>query len=381
MKILIVSQWFVSTDPQRGIYVPGGTERYAYDLAKQLQDDGYKVTVLSTTLDKDKIGWDVLDDVSVYRFKEPNRFYGYFIDLLAFANTFKLIKTFDPQVIHIVSSRYRFAVGAVVASKVMTKKVVYTMTVLPHKEGRGYFPVLIDNFVLTQIVERVDAIISLSREMSDALIKKIHIKKIVTIPNPYTKNCYIKKSAKERKSILFVGRLDIATKGIDHLIKALHYVRMEIPDVKLHVCGRGDDETLNYLFELVSKYNLEENILFHGHLNDNELADRYSSSEVIALPSLSGGATSYVLIEAVSAGLPIIAYDLDCFCEALEDGKYGILVKKGEIKELAEEISKVLKDEEIRNYYSKMSLEMYKKYTGIEIMQKIEKLYFDIATC
>ena len=130
-------------------------------MAKQLQEDGYKVKVLSTTLDKDKIGWDMLDDVRVYRFKEPNRFYGYFIALLAFANTFKLIKTFDPHVIHIVSSRYRFAVGAIVASKIMRKKVVYTLTVLIHEEGRGYFPVLIDNLVLTKIVERVDVIIPL----------------------------------------------------------------------------------------------------------------------------------------------------------------------------------------------------------------------------
>ena len=185
--------------------------------------------------------------------------------------------------------------------------------------------------------------------------------------------------AKERNSILFVGRLELATKGIDLLIKALHHVQMEISDVKLHVCGRSDDSSLDYLLKLVSKYKLEKNILLHGHLSDDELVDKYSSSEVIVLPYLAGGAASYVLTEAMSAGLPVVAYDLDCFCEALDDGKFGVLVKKGAVKGLADQIIRLLKDDKLREHYSKMSLKRSKEYSQETVVRRIEEVYSDIT--
>jgi len=376
LKILLVGQWFVSEDNGK-IVTPGGTERYVYGLAKQLQNDGYEVMVLSATMDKGETGFNELDVLNTYIFKAPAKFYGYSIDILSFINTMKLVRRFNPDVVHVIATRYRFAAGAIAAAKIMKVKAVYTRTTLPHSEGRRRLSVLLDDWVFTRIIKRVDAIISLSREMSEILTQQINPHNMVIIPNPPVAN-YYKKVAKERNSILFVGRLEIATKGIDLLIKALRHVQMEIPEVKLHVCGRGDDSSLDYLLKLVSKYRLEKNILFHGHLSDNELVDRYSNSEVIVLPYLAEGAVSYVLVEAMSAGLPVVAYDLDCFCEALGDGEFGVLVRKGDVKGLADQIVRLLKDAKLRGYYSKMSLKRSKEYSQETIVRRIEEVYSDL---
>jgi glycosyltransferase involved in cell wall biosynthesis len=380
-KILIVGQWFVSEDAGK-IIIPGGTERYVYGLAKQLQDDGYDVMVLAATTNKGKTGFNVLDGLSVYTFKVTEKLYGYTVDILSFIYTLKFIRRFDPDVVHVIASRYRFAVGAIAAAKIMKVGTVYTRTTLPHSEGRRRLPVLLDDWVFTKIIKRVDVIISLSMEMSEILTQQFNPHKMVIIPNPPVAN-YYKKMAKERNSILFVGRLEIATKGIDLLIKALHHVQMEIPDVKLHVCGRSDDSSLNYLLKLVSKYKLEKNILFHGHLGDDELVDKYSSSEVIVLPSLKEGAVSYVLTEAMSAGLPIITFDIGPNIEALDGGKYGILVKRGDVKSLADKIVELLRNEAQRIYYSRMSLERSKKYLQERVVRRIEEVYSDLleGTC
>jgi glycosyltransferase involved in cell wall biosynthesis len=376
-KILIIGQWFVSEDNGK-IVIPGGTERYVYGLAKQLQSDGYDVMVLTATTNKDEIGFNTLDELSVYTFKVTEKLYGYSVDILSFINTVKLVRRFDPDVVHVIAARYRFAAGAITAAKIMKVGTVYTRTTLPHRENRRWLPVLLDDWVFTRIIERVDVIISLSTEMSEILTQQINPRKMVIIPNPPVTN-YYKKMAKERNSILFVGRLEIATKGIDLLIKALRHVQMEIPDVKLYVCGRSDDSSLDYLLKLVSRYNLENNISFHGHLNDDELVDKYSSSEVIVLPYLAGGAASYVLIEAMSAGLPVVAYDLDCFCEALDDGEFGVLVRKGDVKGLADQIIRLLKDAKLREHYSKMSLKRSKEYSQETIVRRIEEVYSDIV--
>ena len=375
MKILIVSQWFASLDTQSGIYTPGGTERYAYDLAKQLQDDGYKVKVLSATMDKDEIGWDVLDRISVYRFKEPNRFYRYFIDFLSFANTLKAIKKFNPDIVHVVSCRYRFSFGALSAAKIMRKKTVYSAA-LPPKLHTSKLLLKIFNFFASKLIGKVNIIISPSMEVKNILSQQINPKKIIVIPNFITTSHY-KKTARERNSILFVGRLEVKQKGVDLLIHALHYAQKEIPDVNLYIIGQGD--SLGYLKNLTAELELGENIIFLGYVDENELTDMYSKCEIFVFPSLYES-FGIVIIEAMSAGLPIVSYDLDCVSETLEDGKYGILVKKGGIKELADEIIRLLKDEELRKHYSKMSMERSKSYTQVEVVRSIEKVYSNLRS-
>jgi glycosyltransferase involved in cell wall biosynthesis len=375
MKILIVSQYFVSKDTQGRIYVPGGTERYAYGLAKQLQEDGYKVKVLSTTMDKDKIGWDMLDGISVYSFKLPNRFYRFFFDLLSFANTIKAIKKFNPDIVHVISVGYRFAIGAIVASKILMKKTLSSITLIPHKEGRKPLPVFLDFFIFSKIIKWCDVIISLSRETKEVLIKETHHKKIGVIPSFITGN-YFRKMEKNPNSILFVGRLEVAHKGTDFLIKALYYVKDRIPSVKLYIVGKGS--SLNCLKELVSDYKLGDNVIFCDYVPEKQLMDMYSQSEILAMPSLMEG-VPMVLLEAMSAGLPIVAFDIDCIAEVLENGKYGLLVKKGDVEGLADQLIKLLNNDELREHYSKMSLERSKGYRRANVVREIEKVYSEFV--
>lgn len=372
MKILIVSQWFVLKHSNK-ICVPGGTERYSYGLAKQLQKDGYQVMVLSTATNRNEVGFEVLDGINTYKFKEPNKFYGYIIDFLSFLNTLKTIKKFNPDIIHVVSCRYRFGFGAITAAKVMRKRTVYTAELPPTLQTSNLL-LRFFNFFASKLIERIDVIISPSTEVKDILAHQINPKKILVIPNFITRS-YYKKSAKERNSILFVGRLDIKQKGVDSLIHALHYVQKEIPDVKLHVCGNGYSQ--DYLKKLVRVYGLEKNIIFHGHLDDEELTNMYSKCGIFVFPSLYES-FGIVVTEAMSAGLPIVSYNLDCVSEILDGGKYGILVKKGEIKGLADKIIRLLKDDELREHYSRMSLERSKRYTQVEVVRNIEKMYLNL---
>jgi glycosyltransferase involved in cell wall biosynthesis len=126
-KILIVGQWFVSEHNGK-LIAPGGTERYVYGLAKQLQNDGYRVIVLSPTTNKDETSFRILDGLSGYTFKVSEKLYGYYIDLLSFLNTLKFIRRFHSDIVHVISSRYRFAIGAILAAKIMKKKVICTIT-------------------------------------------------------------------------------------------------------------------------------------------------------------------------------------------------------------------------------------------------------------
>ena len=373
MKILIVGQEFV-LEESNNIIMPGGTERYIYSLSKQLIIDGYEVNVLSTTTNRDKIGWNVVDGIRTYFFRLPGKYYGYLIDFLAFFNTLKIIMLFSPDIVHIISTRYRFAVGTIVAAKLMKKKTVCTITTLPHSDKRKRLPVFLDKRLFVRVVKKVDVIISLSTHMGKIIEQQVQPKKIVMIPNPLMK-CHCKKTEKERNSVLCVGRLDLLNKGVSYFIQMLPYLKKEIPNIKLHVCGTCDHTSQMNLLKLISEYKPEENIIFHGHLSDEKLGEKYSSSEVIVLPSFTEGAASYVLIEAMSAGLPIVSFDIEPSVEALGNGKYGLLVKKGDVRGLADCCLTLLKNEKLRKFYAQKSLERSELYTQAKIVERIEEVY------
>jgi glycosyltransferase involved in cell wall biosynthesis len=372
-KILIVGQWFVSEDDGK-IVIPGGTERYVYGLAKQLQSDGYDVMVLTATTNKGETGFNEVDGLSVYAFKVAEKLYGYSVDILSFINTLKFIRRFNPDIVHVISTRYRFASGAMAAAKIMKVGAVYTRTTLPHRGNRRWLPVLLDDWVFTRIIKRVDAIISLSRGMKDAMEREIHPKLIEIIPSFIMKS-YYSKVEKDDNRVLFVGRLDIL-KGIEYLIESLYYVRKEIPEVRLSIVGTGD--LMQHLKQLVSRYGMGENVTFEGHLDEDMLVNMYSKSEIFVFPSLTEG-MPMALLEAMSAGLPVVAFDIGPCVEALDDGKFGVLVKKGDVKGLADQTIRLLKDGKLREHYSEMGLKKSKEYSQETIVRSIEKLYSDLV--
>ena len=368
-KILIVGQWFVSEDGGK-IVIRGGTERYVYVLAKQLQNDGYDVMVLAATTNKDKVGFNTLDGLSVYTFKVTEKLYGYSVDILSFINTVKLVRRFDPDVVHVIAARYRFAVGAIAAAKIMKVRTVYTRTTLPHSEGRRRLPVLLDDWIFTKILRQSDISIALSREIKDAMEREIHPKLIEIIPSFIMKS-YYSKVEKDDDRVLFVGRLD-RLKGIEYLIESLCYMRKEIPEVRLSIAGTGD--LMQHLKQLVSRYGVGENVTFEGHLGEDALVNIYSRSGIFVFPSLREG-MPMALLEAMSAGLPVVAFDIEPCVEALDGGRCGILVKKEDVKGLAEKIVELLRNKEQRVYYSRMSMERSRGYSQETVVRRIEEVY------
>ena len=369
-RILIIGQWFVSEE-NGNIIFPGGTERYVYGLAKQLQKDNYNVHVLSATESKDNT---VIKELSTSSFKVPKKRYGYFADFLSFINSIKIIIKFKPDVVHVASTRYRFAVGAVMASKILKKKTVFTLTLILSNTKKKKLSKYLDNILFSKILGKSDVIISLSNEMKNELIQKISSKNIVIIPSFFMDHHYLKEY-KEKNSIIFVGRLEIKQKGIDFLIKSLAYVKEKIPEFTLHIIGEGI--SYKYLEELVLEYDLKDNVIFHGYIEENELIKMYSTCEIFVLPSHKEG-MPMVALEALSAGLPIIAFDIEPAIEALDHGKYGILVKKRDVKGLANAIIRLLQDNELKEYYSKMSEIRSKRYSQTEVVRQIEKVYSNL---
>lgn len=142
----------------------------------------------------------------------------------------------------------------------------------------------------------------------------------------------------EEPMLLFFGFVR-EYKGLKYLIKALPYVKENIPGVKLWVVGDFGDDKEVYL-ELILKNGLRDDIvLVDGYVPDKEVEKYFAATDLVALPYISATQSGIAQI-AYGFEKPVIATNVGGLPDVVEDGKTGYLVEKENEQALAEAIVK-----------------------------------------
>lgn len=141
-------------------------------------------------------------------------------------------------------------------------------------------------------------------------------------------------------TIGFLGRFDEPRKGLPVLLEAMRTVVRRYPGARLLVAGRGDTDEVR---ELIGE-DLRAHVSLLGELSEADKAAFLRSVDIYCAPNLLGESFGVVLIEALAAGAPIVASDLDAFARVLEDGAGGVLVRRGDPVALAEALCGLLAD-------------------------------------
>lgn len=137
--------------------------------------------------------------------------------------------------------------------------------------------------------------------------------------------------------ILGVGRLT-KQKDFATLIRAFAIVREQHP-VKLMILGQGEE--LSHLKALVAELNLIGEVAFPGFVSNPYAYMRYS--KMLVMSSIFEGFGN-VIVEGMIAGTPVVSTDCESGpSEILENGKYGKLVKVGDVRGLASAILDTMK--------------------------------------
>jgi phosphatidyl-myo-inositol alpha-mannosyltransferase len=145
-------------------------------------------------------------------------------------------------------------------------------------------------------------------------------------------------------TIGFVGRFGELRKGMPVLLAALRTAAQTRPDLRLLVVGHGDTAALRRAAgpELASR------IQVLGALGDEGKAAVLTSVDVLCVPALGGESFGIVLSEAMAAGTPVVASDLDAFRLVLDGGQAGVLVPAGSPDALSAALGDLLDDPERR---------------------------------
>jgi len=176
------------------------------------------------------------------------------------------------------------------------------------------------------------------------------------------------------KTVLFLGRYDEPRKGMAVLLEALPKVVERFGDVQLLVVGRGDEDQLRaQASELVG------NIRFLGLVDDADKASAMRSADVYCAPNTGGESFGIVLVEAMAAGTPVVASDLDAFRRVLRDGEVGRLVPLGDGAALADALIAMLENDELRARYVTAAREAVGRYDWSVVASQIMRVYETVA--
>jgi phosphatidylinositol alpha-mannosyltransferase len=138
----------------------------------------------------------------------------------------------------------------------------------------------------------------------------------------------------------FIGRYDEPRKGMDVLVEAVEHLAPARPDLRVLVAGRGDAE--HFLDGLPREVAARVDLL--GMVSEADKARMLRSVDVYCAPNTGQESFGIVLLEAMAAGTPVVASDIDAFRRVLDDGRAGRLFEVGDPGRLAAVLAEVLTD-------------------------------------
>jgi phosphatidylinositol alpha-mannosyltransferase len=172
-------------------------------------------------------------------------------------------------------------------------------------------------------------------------------------------------------TIGFLGRYDEPRKGLPVLLEAMRSVVRKHPGARLLVAGRGDPAEAR---ELIGE-DLQAHVALLGELTEEDKAAFLRSVDVYCAPNLLGESFGVVLIEALAAGAPIVASDLDAFARVLEHGDAGVLVPRGDSTALARALSDLLADPARRAELTERAASVAAGYDWAVLARRILAVY------
>ena len=165
-------------------------------------------------------------------------------------------------------------------------------------------------------------------------------------------------------------------KGHEHLIEAIALLKQDVPSLHLVIVGSGDRQ--DALLQQAESLGLRDAVHLLGHRDDVDIC--LAGMDLFVLPSLNEG-MGRALIEAMAAGLPVIASRVGGIPAVVDHERTGLLVSPGDAGALAGALRRLLdRPDWARQLGVAASRSVDSRYGSLSMVHAIESIFAEALT-
>ena len=354
----------------------GGIERILVDKMNYLTSMlGYEVYMITTDQGTNPLPFQLAQGVGYkdldIRFYQRYRFHG----LGRLMKTYQLKSRFrrllskqlqiiQPNVIVCTTSTY-IDLDVLAQIKGTIPLVVESHSICKRTFGQGGLSHFYTDFFLKKALKKAELVVALTEQ--DAVDWRNYGLKTCVIPNMVQQNQDVC-SDLGQPHVIFVGRFDYQKRPLT-MIHIWQKVFPNFPNWHLDIYGEGEQRQ-----EIESVANvLDMNI--HVHRPTAKIFDCYRQSSILASTSLFEP-FGLVIPEAMSCGLPIVAFDCPYGpSEIITDGVDGFLIKNDDEKAFSDCLSRLMADKSLRQHMGVAASQTARRYSAENIMPQWKSLF------
>lgn len=232
--------------------------------------------------------------------------------------------------------------------------------------------------VLRTVARRIDRSIAVS-EAAAAFVASIVPSGVEIVPNGVDVDRFA--SATEPADglpsgqiLLWAGRLD-PQKGFAIAVRAFGELARRFDDLWFVVAGDGRDRHAVASLSADAR----RRVVMLGAVPNRELHRYHAAADAFVAPATGHESFGVVLVEALAAGVPVVATDIPGYREVVRDGVEGLLVPPGNAPALVEAVSRVLDDPALAERLVAAGRERARTYAWDAVVPRIEEIYRRVA--
>jgi phosphatidyl-myo-inositol alpha-mannosyltransferase len=350
--------------------VPGGVQSHIRDLAEALIDAGHQVSVISPADDDTPLPAYVIGAGRAVPVPYNGSVARLSFGFLSVSRVRRWIKEGGFDVLHVHEPEIPSL--SLLACWVASGPIVATFhTAIPRSRV-----LLVTYPVVRTGMEKINGRIAVSEAARNTLVEHIGGDAVV-IPNGVATSKFRKAEPLPGwpgpgGAIGFLGRMDEPRKGLSVLLKAFETLGSERPGLRLLIAGRASDP--DEVLERVPS-ELRERVVLLGQINDEEKVRALHSVDVFCSPNTGGESFGIVTAEAMAAGVPIVASDIEAFRQVLREGEAGELFSVGDAADLARAAGRLLDDPARRAAFSAAALAAVADYDWSVVARGVLSVY------
>lgn len=401
MKILLVNKFH---------YLKGGSEKYYFELADLLKENGHEIAFFSMKNEKNIKTGEKEYFVEEIDLNNGNKLKA--LDVIySKANKKKMeeaLEEFKPDIVHLNNFQRQLSLSIIKPIKKRNIPIVFTahdlqaicpaITMMDNEKNicekcmKGKYVNCIrkkcnKGSTLKSIIgaiegfcyrykkiytKKIDAIITPTKFYKEKLVEDgISEDKITYIHNFIDVTQYQVETG-DKGYGLYIGRLS-KEKGILDLMQAFK----ETKKGELYIAGDGPEKS--EIQNFIKNNNLEKRVKLLGFLNKEQVIDVISKSRFVVLPSIWYENCPYSILETLVVGKPVIGSKIAGIPELVKDNKTGLLNDLGNIEQLTEKMKILYKDADIaRKMGEQARKDAIIEFDKKQYYNKIIKVYKDL---